>query len=178
MKPASVVLALALVVSGCATGGGSAALRAPGPLEARSVQSRELGTSDTRLVLKAAVGALQDEGFTIRQTDSGLGLVTATAEWQSRAESSVAKILKWAAVPMTYGASLLVPSGRREFSTVEATVNVTSEGERTRVRVSLALRVTDDRGRVRGVTTVGDPSVYQRLLARIDKALYLEREGL
>ena len=178
MRPARLVLAVAFCAAGCATGGPPGSFRAPGALEARSVQSREFDTRDPRLVLKAALSALQDEGFTIRHADAELGIVTAVAEWQSRSASSAAKILRWVAAPVTYGASLLVPPGRNEFSAVEATINVTSDGERTRARVTLATRVVDDRGRVLRVEPVTDPSVYRRLLARLDAALFLEREGL
>jgi ketosteroid isomerase-like protein len=61
---------------------------------------------------------------------------------------------------------------------VEANVNVTREGESTRARVSLVARVTDADGKVRRVEALTDPLAYQSLLGRLDRAVYLEREGL
>jgi hypothetical protein len=55
---------------------------------------------------------------------------------------------------------------------------VTPEAAGTRVRISLVAKVTDKDGAVRSVRPVEDPLAYQALLARLDKAVYLQREGL
>jgi hypothetical protein len=178
MKRLAAVLALAAAGAGCASGSSGRAMAPAGPLEVRAAQSRVFDTADDRLVLKAALNALQDSGFVIRQTDADLGLVTAITEWQSRSANQGLRVLKWVAAPFTYGSSLLIPSGRTEFSSVEANVNVTREGGRTRVRVSLVSKVIDKDGEVRSVQAVADPLAYQGLLARLDKAVYLEKEGL
>jgi hypothetical protein len=87
-------------------------------------------------------------------------------------------VLKWVAAVPTYGASLLVPTGKSEFSAVEANVNVTQEAAGTRVRISLVAKVTERNGDVRSVTPIVDALAYQALLARLDKAVYLQKEGL
>jgi hypothetical protein len=172
------VVSLAVLGAGCAAGSRSRALTPASPLEVRQAQTRVFETADSRLVVKASINALQDAGYVIRQADAELGLVAAVAEWKSRSPVPGLKTLKWAAAPFTWGASLLVPSGRTEFASVEANVNVTAEGSRTRVRISLVSRVIDADGRVRSVSAVADPLAYQGLLAALDKAVYLEREGL
>jgi hypothetical protein len=172
-------LLAALTLAGCATARPpSLSAPVPGPLELRSAQSRAFESADSRDVLKAVLGVLQDEGFAIRQVSADLGVVTAIKEWQSRQASKALKIAKWLLVPTTYGASLLLPSGRTELTAVEASVNVTQEGSRARVRFSLVARVTDKDGRVRSVRPVDDAEPYQVLLARVDKAIFLQREGL
>lgn len=178
MKRLAVVLAIAAAAAGCASGSGARAMLPTSPLDLRVAQSRVFDTADNRLVLKAALNALQDAGFTIRQTDAELGLVTAIAEWQLRSRNTGLRVFKWVAAPFTYGASLLIPTGRNEFATIEANVNVTREAGRTRARVSLVSRVADAEGNVRRVEAIADPLAYQSLLARLDKAIYLEREGL
>jgi hypothetical protein len=178
MKRLVLALFVAAAGAGCASGAGGRAILPSSPLEVRAAQSRVFDTADERLVLKAALNALQDSGFVIRQTDAELGLVTAVAEWKSRTPNKGLRIAKWVAAPFTYGGSLLIPTGRTEFSSVEANVNVTREAGRTRARVSLVSRVTDKDGRIRSVEPIADPLAYQGLLARLDKAVYLEREGL
>jgi hypothetical protein len=171
--------ALALFLGACASLPESAGLRVPqAPLELRQAQSRTFETPDSRLVLKAALNVLQDQGFVIRQADAELGLVTAVTEWRSGQPNQGLRILKWVAALPTYGASLLLPTGRTEFSAIEAVVNVTPEAPRTRVRISLVAKVTDGKGVVRRVSAVDDPHPYQRLLAGLDKAVFLEEEGL
>jgi hypothetical protein len=175
----AVPAALALLLGGCATVQESAFPRDPlTPLEMRQAQSRTFEAADPRLVLKAALNVLQDEGYTIREANAELGLVTGVMEWRSRQPSQGLKVLKWVAVLPTYGASLLLPTGKTEFSALEANVNVTPEAAGTRVRISLVSKVTDKDGGVRSVRPIDDPLAYQALLARLDKAVYLQREGL
>jgi hypothetical protein len=170
---------LALLVTACATTNGPLAARAPQtPLELRQAQSRSFASADSRLVLKAALNALQDQGFVIRHADADLGLVTAVMEWRSKQTNRGLRVLKWVAALPTYGASLLLPTGQTEFSAIEANVNVTREGTQTRVRISLVSRVTDKKGTVQSVRPVDDPLAYQALLAALDKAVFLERERL
>lgn len=168
---------LALALGGCASGPG-AGLRPQSPLELRQAQSRTFESAAPRLVLKAALNVLQDQGFVIRQADAELGIVTAAMEWQSSQPNKGLRILKWVAAVPTYGASLLIPAGHHEWSAIEANVNVTAEGERTRVRISLVTRVTRKDGEIRSVSPVDDPLVYQRLLGALDKAVFLETQGL
>jgi hypothetical protein len=172
-------IVLALPLGGCATVQHSALPRlAEGSLESRQAQTREFEPADARLVLKAVLNVLQDEGFVIRQANAELGLVTAVKEWRSKRASQILRVIKLAAAIPTYGAALLLPTGKTEFTAVEANVNVTQEAARTRVRISLVSKVTDKEGRVQSVTPIEDALAYQGLLARLDKAVYLQQEGL
>lgn len=175
----AVPVVLALLLGACASVPDSAGVRAPqSPVEMRQAQSRTFETADTRLVLKAALNVLQDQGFVIRHADADLGIVTAVMEWRSRQPNRGLRVLKWVTVVPTYGASLLIPSGRTEVSAIEANVNVTPDGAKTRVRISLVSRVTGKGGEVLRVLPVHDPLAYQRLLVGLDKAVFLEHEGL
>jgi hypothetical protein len=168
-----------VLLAGCA---GTTASLPPGPplapLELRQAQTRTFDSAAPRLVLEAVVNVLQDQGFVIRQAEPELGLVTAVTEWRSGRRNEGLRVLKWVAALPTWGASLLIPAGRDEVSTIEAVVNVTPEAERTRVRLSLTARVTDDKGFARRVSPVDDPASYRKLFASLDKALFLEKEGL
>ena len=174
----AMLLASALWLGACASAPDGAALRPRSPLETRQAQSRTFDTAASRVVLKAALNVLQDQGFVIRQADAELGIVTAAMEWRSGQPNRGLRILKWVAAVPTYGASLLLPTGQTEWSAIEANVNVTPEAERTRVRISLVSRVTGKNGEVKSVSPVDDPLVYQRLLSALDKAVFLETQGL
>lgn len=170
---------LVLLVGACASAPEKNRARVPeSPLALRQAQSRAFETADARVVMKAALNVLQDQGFVIRHADAELGIVTAVLEWRSREPNRGLRILKWVALVPTYGASLLVPTGRTEFSAIEANVNVTPEGPNTRVRLSLVTKVTARDGRVVSVSPVDDAQAYQKLLASLDKAVFLEKEGL
>ncbi|HVO09218.1 MAG TPA: hypothetical protein VMX54_00580 [Vicinamibacteria bacterium] len=167
----------AVLLGGCATVEHSALPLPATALQARQAQTRTLEGVGSEVVLKAALNALQDEGFVIRQVNSELGLVSAVKEWRSRKQPGLSRTVKWLAALPTYGASLLVPTEKTEFTSVEANVNVMAEAEQTRVRISLVSKVTDGQGRICSVTPVEDPLVYQGLLARLDQAVYLQNEG-
>jgi len=179
MRPRAVFLALPLLMAGCATARPSTPpLGWRSPLELRQAQTRSFPSAEPQLVLKAALNVLQDEGYTVREVNADLGIVTAVMEWRSREPRKGLRVLKWVAAVPTYGASLLLPSGRTEFSSLEVNLNVTAETTGSRVRISLVSRVVDKDGGLRGVNPVDDPTAYQVLLSRLDKAVYLQREGL
>ena len=179
MRPRTVAPAIALLLGGCATAHESALPRGPAsPLELRQAQTRTFSAVPPSLVLKAALNVLQDEGYAIREANAELGIVTGVMEWRSSQPHQGLRVLKWVAALPTYGASLLLPTGRTEFSSVEANVNVTPEATGTRVRISLVSKVIDKNGTLRTVRPIDDPLSYQTLLARLDKAVYLQKEGL
>jgi hypothetical protein len=169
---------LCFLLGACATTRDSAGLAVPrAPLELRMAQTRSFEAADARLVLKAALNVLQDEGFVIREANAELGLVTAVLERQSTNHGL--RALKWAAVIGTYGAAALLPwPAAATVTSIEANVNVTSEGQGARIRVSLVAKTLDRRGNVQKVEPVADAMAYQRLLAGLDKGVYLQREGL
>jgi hypothetical protein len=177
-RHATLVVLAAALTGACASAPKGGGLQPSSPLELRQAQSRTFETAAPRLVLKAALNVLQDQGFVIRHADADLGIVTAAMEWQSSQPNKGLRILKWVAAVPTYGAALLLPTGRTEWSVIEANVNVTPEAAHTRVRISLVTRVTGKNGEVRSFSPVDDPLVYQRLLNALDKAVFLESEGL
>jgi hypothetical protein len=173
----ALAVALALVGGACVSTNGSLVTRTPQtPLDLRQAQSRTFTTSDSRLVLKAALNLLQDEGFVIREANADLGLVTAVMERHSTNQGL--RAVKWAAILSTYGVAALLPWHDSAVTSVEANVNVTPEARGSRVRVSLVTKTLDKHGNVQKVEPVTDAMAYQRLLADLDKGVYLQREGL
>lgn len=73
-------LLLALLAPACApTPAQQAAVLGAGPsLEQRASQTRRFDTTDRALLLQSCLGALQDLGFTIGETQAQLGVVVAT----------------------------------------------------------------------------------------------------
>ena len=65
----------------------------------------------------------------------------------------------------------------RTSATLDATANVSTHGDRVRVRINFQRRLIDVRGVVT-VTQVTDAKGYQEFFAKLDKGLFLEREGL
>jgi len=66
------ILAAAALLAGCMSG--SAQRATPPPLQVREYQTRTYDTSDTKMVVKAVLNVLQDEGFIIQVVNADLGL--------------------------------------------------------------------------------------------------------
>lgn len=78
---------LSIAAAGCAPTADqqAAALSVDGPATAiRSRQSRRFDTADQNLLLGAAVGVLQDLGYTVQESRASLGLVVGTKSAPSR----------------------------------------------------------------------------------------------
>lgn len=177
MKPERFVCALALVpLWACASAGGGTPLRASS-MQQRELESRTYSTSDTKALMRAVLGALQDEGFIVKTTDAELGLITATRE-SAQPVSDARKVGRALAIVMTYGAAALLPGPKDASSILEATANVAAFGQETRLRINFQLKRLENGNRVKDVQTVLDGRVYQEFFSKVDKGLFLQREKL
>lgn len=191
MKTPVWVVALAAVVLG-----GCTIVNRPQPpqqdqtqLERRQYQQRDFDTSDTKLVMKAVLNTLQDDGFSIRFADADLGLITAVKEIMLTTRSQVGGTRSpaetWAeifAAAISRGRSRPTtpqqqPTRYRNIEQIEATVNVSPFGARqTRVRVSFVARVLDNEGALVESQPVTDPDVYQQFFLKVDKGVFIEKQ--
>lgn len=160
----AVTAAVALCALGCASSGGVSGRT---QLEVRQFQTHTFETADAKLILRAAINTLLDDGFLIHSSDAELGLLTATQKKSTRSFMKTLNML------MTYG--LVKPW---KVSVLEASVKVDEFGGGSRVRVSF--RLTEE-GLARGdakATPVLDLAFYQAFFSRLDKSLFLLKERL
>ncbi len=159
------LLGLAMILGGCAP----STIQAPrSQLETRQMQSREFPTKASKEVMKAVLNALQDEGFIIDNAVSDLGLISAHREEDSEPAGAA-----------LFGAILGGPEARWRKAVVrEATANISTYGEYTRVRLSLHEKVLDNRGGTLSTQEVRDSEVYRQLFSKVDKSIFLQGEDL
>lgn len=166
MRRGGVVLALALVtLSGCATGGGAPAMT---QLQVREYQTRNFENRDAKLVMKAMLNVLQDEGFMIREANAELGLLAGNRELdvEDKGKAFIQKLF--------HGANARWDKN----SIVEVTINISPRGEQTRVRANFQLKTMDNMGAVSRIRAMGDEAYYQEFFAKVDKAIFIETEKL
>jgi hypothetical protein len=176
MQPPRCSIALllgSLALGGCATARQDLA-PPTSPLQLREAQSRTYSSCDRKLVMRAVLATLQDEGFVVRGADAELGLVTASKE-SARPVSAGQRVLGWYTRMLTYG---LVSGPTSRSALLEATANVSEFGAETRVRISFQLKILEGPEGLKESTTVTDPVAYQEFLAKLDKALFLLKEKL
>jgi hypothetical protein len=137
-------------------------------LQIREFQTREFPAQDERLVLKAMLNVFQDDGFVIKNAVSDLGLITAEKELdvENKGDALFATLFfgdeaRWS-----------------KNSLMEATVNITSRSNISRLRVTFRVKTFDNRGVFVSSETLEDPAYYQQFFSKVDKGLFLQRESL
>ena len=119
--------------------------------------------------MRAVINALLDEGFIIKNADKDLGFVQATREEDL---SSGGGMIGW-------GGLLSNNDVRwKNSSVIDASGTLTNVGRSINVRLIFQKKVLDNYGVSMGVNVMTDPTFYQNIFAKIDKSLFLEREGL
>ncbi len=162
------LLALAGLAAGCAP----TIAPSRSALEVRALQTYTFDTADTKLVMKAMLNALQDQGYVVRNAVTELGLITASKEIDL--------------APGRYSEGFAGGGGfhwpaEPTFAKLEVndfTGNVTELGQQTRIRISFQRKVLDNRGQIIEVQAIDDPVFYRDFFSRIDKSVYLQKEHL
>lgn len=169
-----VAVVLSLPLGACASAGG-ARPSVSSAVELRSLQTRSYEATNSKAVMQALLDTMQDEGFRIKKTEPELGLIVAERETVSR-PGTAKKVLRAYLIIATYGA---IGEGLgHQHSVLEATAQVSESDGNVKVRVGLQFRALDGTGRVSRVHTVEDGAAYQALFTRLDKSLFLQKEGL
>jgi hypothetical protein len=139
-------------------------------LEIRAIQTRTYAGQDTKTVLKTVLSVLQDDGFLVHFGDVELGLLDASKSVAGLdgGDFGVAFQPRIAAE---------IVGDTPGVATIEATANVSDYGNQVSVRVNFQRRLVDPKGRV-SVTQVTDAKGYQEFFAKLDKGLFLQRQGL
>jgi len=158
--------ALLLALGGCAMPGGPGIQESQ--LQTREYQTRAFDTTDQKKVMQALVSALQDEGFVISQANTDLGLITAQKELNVRNNGEAIIATLFAGRDATY----------QNNAVVEATCNVSSFGQQTRVRINVQQKVMDNKGSVMDVQPITDQKQYQDFFEAISKSLFIQNQKL
>jgi hypothetical protein len=163
MKPYAFVTLLLL--SACAPA------RAPielSPLELRAMETRDYDVQDPKLVMKAVVDVLQDEGFEIRNAAPDIGLLTATKETDVERR--------------TFGLlGAFFDSGEgvwEKISVLEATLNISRIAHGARIRVSFQRKSVSNKGTPLGTSEIRDSTFYRSFFAKVERGLFYQREAL
>ncbi|MCX6140874.1 MAG: hypothetical protein NTX15_08620 [Candidatus Kapabacteria bacterium] len=153
-------------------------------LQTRQIQTREFDTNDVKLVMRAMVNVLQDDGFVVKNAVPDLGLLTATKEIQISGGNSNGDQF-WSEVfesVLKSSGSRSSPSNRQEqryskFKQIEVSVNVSELGSRCKVRANFQAKVIDNVGNPVEVYAIQDPKYYQEFFTKVDKGIFIQKQG-
>lgn len=137
-------------------------------LQVRETQTRDFDTDDTKMVMKSMMNVLQDDGFIIKNAVLDLGLLS--AEKNVNTENNVEAFLQL----------LVVRNDARweKYQLLEASANISSFGDKTRVRMSFQTKAIDNFGCPKEVTTITNLEYYQNFFEKVSKGLFLQKENI
>ena len=148
-------------------------------LQTRQVQTREFDTNNVKLIMKAVINVLQDDGFIVKNAQLDLGLLTAQKEIdlsQSRGNSNDfwSEFFKGIDRNRSRNSNDLTYS---KIKIVESSVNISEFGKQTKVRVNFQVKVLDNLGNPKEVYQVEDAKFYQDFFVKVDKGVFIQKQG-
>ena len=137
-------------------------------LQLRQFQTRSYDTSNTKMVMKAMLNVLYDEGYIVENADVELGLLTAkkSVDIEDAGERFAASCA-WG-----------VHARWKKASVMECSANVNEFGEKTKVRIIFQKKILDNKGGIVKLETIVDQNFYQEFFSKVDKGIFLEKEKL
>lgn len=156
-------------------------------LQTRQYQQREFDTNDVKLIMKAVLNTLQDDGFIVKNAVVDLGLLSATKEISLKGSSQGTTqnsnddfwtIIFRDAIAGRRGAATPrnEPVRYQNLKQIEATINVSEFGKQTRVRASFQARILDNEGNVMESYPIDDMKFYQDFFVKVDKGVFIQKQ--
>jgi len=153
-------------------------------LETREFQTRMFDTNNIKLVMKAMVNVLQDDNYIITNAVTDLGVIMAKKEidlGRAPRGSNVENDFWIEFFNALNKKGTQKPQEERIFQKtkiVEVSINVSEYGRQCKVRANFQAKILDNKGDVVEVYPVQDGKFYQDFFAKVDKAIFLQKQGL
>lgn len=161
------ILSLPLALIGCSSSGEDKSLEKT-QLQIREFQTRSFEHKDSKAVMKAVLDVLQDDGYIVKNAVADLGLLTATKEIDVEHNGEkFFNMFMWG-IHATWSKNSLI----------EVSCNISSHGDRTRVRANFQIKVMDNRGGTVEVKPIAEEKFYQEFFAKVDKGVFLHKEKI
>lgn len=140
-------------------------------LEKRQFQTRMYDCTDKTLIMKAMLNVLQDEGFIVNNANPLLGFISGAKEFDVTDKSinideefgTTKKSLTWQGV---------------RVATIESTANVTEYGKQIKVRITFKRKLLNMYGNAQSINEIDDEKYYQDFFAKVDKAIFLQKQKI
>ncbi len=137
-------------------------------LQIREFQTRTFDVDNELMVMKTVASVLLDDGFIIKDAETELGIISATKEVDIENGSE-----KFFSI-LFFGAN----ARWAKNSVIESTVNVSKFGKQVKVRVIFQVKSMNNRGEVMLVQQVDDEQYYQDFFSKVDKGIFIQKEGI
>lgn len=144
----------------------------PDSLARRQLQTRQFETPDELSLLQASTAVLQDLGFNIDESETKLGVLTASKSRDATSAGQMVGAILLGALSGAY-----VPVDRVQNIHASVVTRSPRDGAMN-VRVTFQRTVIDDRGMVARVESLEDPTLYQEFFEKLSKAVFLQANDI
>ncbi len=188
--PARTVLLAALLLGFAGCGGVPVdALRLTAQSDQnRARQTRRFEGVAEATLLAATAGVLQDLGFTLDESESKLGVISASRKLTSRRPMNggeIAKDLAWSILWLPLGLGMTAidaAKGVKEPQVVRLSLvthrdgATTASGSSVRVTAQRVVFADERQTKIKSVEPLDDPLFYQEFFARLGQSVFLEEQ--
>ncbi len=137
-------------------------------MQIREMQTRNYDGKNNIATMKAVINALQDDGFIVKNADKDLGFIQATKELdiEDGSERFTSTFFNGAQARW------------RKNVITECSANLSGMGNSTKIRIIFQSKTLDNMGNPIDIQQVNDLKYYQEFFAKVDKSLFIEKQGL
>lgn len=181
MKKTSLFLKLAIViflcigVIGCATSPKGFLRPSENSLEKRQLQTRQYDTTDEGKIITSVAGVLQDLGFTLDNSETKLGLVSASKAANAKNGGQIAGAFLF---DVLFGTSTTKECAKSQVLKASVVTRPSLDGKKVIVRVTFQRIIYDMENHISRVETVSEPEIYQKFYNSLSKAIFLEAQKI
>jgi hypothetical protein len=139
----------------------------------RQMQTRRFDTTDEQKILKTCAALLQDTGFNIDESETKLGILTASKE------RDATDAAQWAVFIVGAVFGVTIPPDKDQIMKAFVTTRPAgTDGKQVAVRVVFERTVFDTEHRLKKIEALNDPKMYQSFFEKLSKALFLEAHDI
>lgn len=158
------------VLSSCVTLPKDAFKLSPTSLEDRQLQSRKFTTLDNKLLLSAGASVLQDMGYTIDESNTALGVLTASKQADATDAGQIAGAI---AVALLTG--VMTPTDKEQKIRICLVIQEALDEQTSSVaRITIQRMIWNTQGQISRVERIHSPELYQAFFDKLSKATFLE----
>jgi len=142
----------------------------PTTLQERQMQSRQYPTLDNKLLLSAGAGVLQDLGYSIDESNTSLGVLTASKRADATSGGQIAGAILLALLTGTVS-----PTDKEQKIRICLVIQPALADEKSSVaRITMQRVVWNTQGQISRVESITAPELYQAFYDKLSKATFLQ----
>lgn len=143
----------------------------PSQLQKRQMQTRSYSGLSKAMLMKAMLNVLQDDGYIVYNANPLLGFISGTKEFDTKDKSiDISKEFGKSKAKLAWnGVTVAV---------IESTANVTEFGKEIKVRINFKRKLLNVYGNAQFIDEIDDENYYRDFFAKVDKAIFIQKQKI